>query len=121
MERVRVEEAGVTIPVLVPVCQSVEILSLMRPHTLWTRILDTPGHLRYFHRFSNAFPIDIRYSLVYLDFSTYERYHMLITQPLRPITNRIAACFTYSILPTFGLSYHWRLRYFCLYHMAIDY
>src|ERR1700691_2309187 len=27
----------------------------------------------------------------------------------------------YSILPTFGLSYHWRLRYFRLYHMAIDY
>src|ERR1700683_3787794 len=27
----------------------------------------------------------------------------------------------YSILPTFSLSYHWRLRYFHLYHMAIDY
>src|SRR6202050_361138 len=99
--------------------------AMMRPHTLWTRILDTPWtpaiFPSIFRHISNQYLIDIRYSLVYLDFSTYKRYCMLIAQPLRSITNRIAACFTYSILPTFGLSYHWRLRYFRLYHMAIDY
>ena len=73
-------------------------------HVFWR----LPGHLRYFHRFSNAFWINIqlfRYSLVYFDFSTYRQYHMLIAQPLRPITNRIAACFTFipSFLPS---AYH---------------
>ena len=63
-----------------------------------------------------------RHSLVYFDFSTYKRYHMLIAQPLRPITNRIAVHFTFipSFLPS-SLSYHWRLRYFCLYHMDMNY
>jgi hypothetical protein len=72
---------------------------------------------------SDAFLINIWlswHSLVYFDFLTYKWYHMLIAQPLRPITNHITACFTYSILPTFSLSYHWRLRYFRLYHMVID-
>ena len=70
-------------------------------HVSWT----LAGHLRYFHRFSDAFLINIQlfqHSLVYFDFSTYEQYHMLIAQPLWPITNHITACFTFipSFLPS---------------------
>jgi hypothetical protein len=92
-------------------------------HVPWT----LPGHLQYFHWFSDAFPINIQlswHSLVYFEFLTYERYHMLIAQPLRPITNHITVCFTFipSFLP---LAYHitgdwgifayitWPLIYYC--------
>ena len=101
----------------------------MRPPTLWTCILDTPWTPAIFYldirRIFDAYSTNIRpfrHSLVYFDFSTYERYRMLIAQPLRPITNRIAVHFTFipSFLPS-SLSYHWRLRYFCLYHMDMNY
>src|SRR6202451_1004683 len=95
----------------------------MRLHTLWTHILDTPWTLRYFHRFSDAFLINIRlsqHSLVYFDFSTAIS-HVDRTVTATYYQSHRSMLHIYSILSTFSLSYHWRLRYFCLYHMAIDY
>ena len=75
--------------------------------------LDTyPGHFldtcNILHWFFKAFLINIQlfqHSLVYFNFLTYEWYHMLISQPLRPITNHIAVRFTFipSFLPS---AYH---------------
>src|ERR1700729_2917203 len=75
--------------------------------------LDTyPGHSLDTCNISIDFPTHFRSIFDYFDilwfifdFSTYEQYHMLIAQPLRPITNRITACFTFipSFLPS---AYH---------------
>ena len=79
--------------------------------------IDFPTHFRSIFNY-----FDILWFI--FDLSTYERYHMLITQPLWPITNRIAVCFTFipSFLPS---AYHitgdwgiftyitWPLIYYC--------
>ena len=97
----------------------------MRPHTLWTRILDTPWtpaiFPSIFRRISN------RYSII----STFSGLSQLLdVQAISHVDRTATATYyqshrsmlhLYSILPTFSLSYHWRLRYFRLYHMAIDY
>ena len=87
----------------------VAVCALMRPHTLWTCILDTPWTPAIFYiNFPMHFwSIFDYFNILWFtfDFSKYEQYHMLITQPLQPITNRIAGCFTFipSFLPS---AYH---------------
>jgi hypothetical protein len=96
---------------------------MMRPHTLWTRILDTswtPAIFpSIFRRISN------RYSIISI-FPGLSRLldvraisHVDCTATATYYQSHCSMLHLYSILPTFGLSYHWRLRYFRLYHMAI--
>ena len=90
-------------------------------HVFWT----LPGHVQYFT--SIFWHISIQYSII-LTFSgsfqlldVWAISHVDCTATAIYYQSHRSMLHLYSILPTFGLSYHWRLRYFCLYHMAIDY
>ena len=90
-------------------------------HVSWT----LPGHLRYFTSIFRC--ISDRYSII----STFSGLFRLLNIQAISHVDRTAtapyyqsyrsALHLYSILPTFSLSYHWRLRYFRLYHMIMDY
>src|ERR1700692_4349560 len=101
----------------------------MRSPTLWTRILDTPWTPAIFYI---NFPTHIR--SIFDQYSTISifsgSFRFLDVQVILHVDHTATATYyqshcsvlhIYSILPTFSLSYHWRLRYFHLYHMAIDY
>src|ERR1700691_4549801 len=96
----------------------------MRPHTLWTRILDTPWTPAIFPSIFRC--ISDRYSII----STFSGlFRLLNVRAISHVDRTATATYyqshrsiltLYSTLPTCSLSYHWRLRYFRLYHMAID-
>ena len=97
----------------------------MRLHTLWTRILDTPWtpaiFPSIFRRISNRYSIILTFSGLFRLLDVRAISHVDRTATATYYQSHRSMLHLYSILPTFSLSYHWRLRYFCLYHMAIDY
>ena len=97
---------------------------MMRPHTLWTRILDTPWtpaiFPSIFRRISNRYSIISTFSGLFRLLDVRAISHVDRTATATYYQSHRSMLHLYSILPTFSLSYHWRLRYFRLYHMAID-
>src|ERR1700734_394676 len=95
----------------------------MRPHTLWPHILDTPWppaiFLLIFRCISDRYSIISTFSGLFRLLDIQVILHVDCTATATYYQSHHSMLHIYSILPTFSLSYHWRLRYFCLYHMAI--
>ena len=97
----------------------------MRPHTLWTCILDTPWtpaiFPSIFRRISNQYSMISTFSGLFRLLDVRAISHVDRTATATYYQSHRSMLHLYSTLPTCSLSYHWRLRYFRLYHMAIDY
>src|ERR1700729_1681247 len=95
----------------------------MRPHTLWTHILDTPWtpaiFPSIFRHISNQYSIISTFSGLFRFLNVRAILHVDRTATATHYKSHRSMLHLYSTLPTFSLSYHWRLRYFHLYHMAI--
>src|ERR1700685_142188 len=101
------------------------LIMLMRLHTLWTHILDTPWtpaiFPSIFRRISDQYSIISTFSGLFRLLDVRAISHVDRTATAIHYQSHHSMLHLYSILLTFGLSYHWRLRYFRLYHMAIYY
>ena len=90
-------------------------------HISWT----LPGHLQYFTSIfwciSDWYSIILTFSGLFRLLDIWVISHVDRTATATYYQSHRSMLHLYSILPTFSLSYHWRLRYFRLYHMIMDY
>src|SRR6202451_2833844 len=97
----------------------------MRPHTLWTHILDTPWtpaiFPSIFRHISDQYSIISTFSDLFQLLDVRAISHADCTATATYYQSHCSMLHLYSTLPTCSLPYHWRLRYFHLYHMAIYY
>src|ERR1700685_3973327 len=98
-------------------------MTVMRTHTLWTCILDTPWtpaiFPSIFQRISDRYSIILIFSGLFQFLDVRAILHVDRTATATYYQSHRSMLHLHSTLPTCSLSYHWRLRYFCLYHMAI--